>query len=118
MRYGANEGINLPVLQYFLIVGSVLAGLLFYANSVMTPAALPFSVSQKIGLPEAFKPPVVVAEDPTPVVVATSVEVAVAVEVKKSAKTVRKHKATQAVRRSVEQGRYAAYPAREPGSIW
>ena len=116
MRYIANEGFRLPVLQYFLVVGSGLIGLLFYANSVMAPAPLPFSVSQTIGLPEAYKAPVVLSEDPKPVIVATTVEPAV--EVKKSIKAIRKHKAAQVVRQSLAQGHYAAYPPREPGSIW
>jgi hypothetical protein len=108
--------ISLPVLRYFLIVGPALACLLFYAHSEMAPAALPFSVSQKVGLPEPFKPPVIVAEHPRPVIVAPTVEAAI--KVKKSVKAVRKHKAAQVVRRSIAQGRYAAYPAREPGSLW
>ncbi len=106
----------MPVLQYFLVVGSVLTGLLFYANSAMFPAPLPFSVSQKNGLPEPYKAPVVVAEVPKPVIMATTV--VPPVEVKKSLKAIRKHKPVQVVRQSVPQGRYAAYPPRELGSIW
>ncbi len=107
---------KLPILRYFLIVGPALTGLLLYASSQMAPAALPFSVSQQVGLPEPFKPPVIVAEHPTPVVVAPTVEAAV--DVKKSVKAVRRHGTAKVVRRIVAQGRYAAYPAREPGSLW
>jgi hypothetical protein len=100
-----------------LVVGSVLTGLLLYANSAMDPVPLPFSVSQRMGLPEPSKAPVVVAEVPTPVIVATTVEPPA--EVKKLIKAVRKHKPTQVVRQSVPpQGRYAAYPPREYGNIW
>ena len=106
----------MPVLKYFLVLGSGLIGLLFYANSVMVPAPLPFSVSQKIGLPDAYKAPVVLAEDPKPVVVATTVEPAV--EVKKPIKPIRKRKPAQVVHQLVTQGHYAAYPSREPVSIW
>ena len=105
----------MPVLQYFLVVGSVLTGLLFYANSVMVPAPPPFSVSQRIGLPEPSIAPLVVAVVPKPEIVATTVEPPV--EVKKSVKEIRKRKPAQVVRQSVSQGRYAAYPPREFGSI-
>jgi hypothetical protein len=105
-----------PVLQYFLVVGSVLTGLILYANSAMVPNALPFSVSQMNGLPEPYKAPMIVAEVPNPVIVATTVEPSV--EVKKPVKAVRKHKPAQVARQSVPQGRYAAYPPREFGSIW
>jgi hypothetical protein len=110
------RGFRLPVLKYFLVVGTGLIGLLFYANSVMAPAPLPFSVSQKIGLPEAYKTPVIEAEDPKPVIVATTIDPPV--QVKKSVKAIRKHKPAQVVRQPVAQGHYAAYPPREPGSIW
>ncbi len=107
----------MPVLQYFLVVGAGLTGLIFYANSVMVPAALPFSVSQKNGLPESSNAPVIVAEVPTPVIIATTAEPPV--EVKKPIKAVRKHKPAQVVRQSVPpQERYAAYPSRESGSTW
>ena len=106
----------MPVFSYFLIVGSVLTGLLFYANSVMVPGPLPFSNSQTIGLPEPYKAPVVVVEVPKPLIIAVTVEPPV--EAKKSVKAVRKHKPTRVVRRSIPQGRYAAYPPREYGSMW
>jgi hypothetical protein len=66
-----------PIFSYFLIVGSVLTGLLFFANSTIAPVPLPFSVSQRIGLPEASKPLVVVAKVPNPEIVATTFESAV-----------------------------------------
>lgn len=93
----------MPVLQYFLVVGSVLTGLLFYTNSVMAPAALPFSVSQRLGLPEPYKTPVVVVEVPKPVIIAATVESPV--ESKKPLKEVRKHKPTRVVHQSVSQER-------------
>jgi hypothetical protein len=105
-----------PVFSYFFVVGSVLTGLLFYANSVMVPVALPFSVSQMNGLPRPYKAPVIVADVPNPVIVATTVEPRA--EMKKPVKTVRKHKPAQVAGQSVLQGRYAAYPAREYGTTW
>jgi hypothetical protein len=103
-----------PVFSYFLIVGSVLTGLLFYADSVMVARPLPFSVSQKIGLPESYKTQVVVAE--VPKLSATNVEPPVVV--KKPVEAARKHKTARVVRRLVPQQSYAAYPIREHGSIW
>jgi hypothetical protein len=108
-----------PVLQYFLVVGSVLTGLLIYANNAMVPDALPFSVSQTTGLPEPYKAPAARAEIPDPVIVATSVELVA--EVKKPVKpvkTARKHKPVQVARKLITEGRYAAYPQQELGSIW
>ena len=103
----------MPVLQYFLVVGSVLTGLLFYANSVMAPAALPFNVSQKDGLPEPYKALLIV---PNPVIVETTVEPPVVVT--KPVEAARKHKTARVVRRLVPQQSYAAYPIREHGSTW
>jgi len=123
-----------PVLSYFLIVGSVLTGLLFYADSVMVAGPLPFSTSQRIGLPEPYKAPVVVVEVPKPEIIAATVEAPVeakkpvkavrehkptrVVRQHKPTRVVRQHKPTRVVRQSVPQERYAAYPKREYGSIW
>ena len=104
----------MPILSYFLIVGSVLTGLLFYADSVMVPVSLPFSTSQSIGLPKPYKVPVVVVEVPKPVIIATTVEPPV--EAEKPVKEIRKHKPTRVVRQSVPQERYGAYPPREFGA--
>ena len=106
----------MPVFSYFLVVGSVLTGLLFYADSVMVARPLPFSVSQKIGLPESYKAKLVVAEAPTPKFSVTNVEPPVVV--KKPVEAVRKHKTARVVRRLVPQQSYAAYPISEHGSIW
>ena len=107
---------RMPILSYFLIVGSVLTGLLYFADSVMVAGPLPFSTSQRVGLPEPYKAPVVVVEVPKPEIIAATVEPPV--EAKKSVKAVRQHKSTRVVRRSVPQERYAAYPKREYRSIW
>ena len=64
----------MPLFSYFLIIGSVLTGLLFYANSVMVPEPLPFSVSQTIGLPQPYKAPMVIVESLTPALNATTIE--------------------------------------------
>lgn len=82
----------------------------------MVPSQLPFSVSQKIGLTEPYKAPVIVAEVPKPEFIAATVEPPV--EVKNSVKAARKRNPTRVVRQSVSQQRYAAYPTREYGSSW
>ena len=105
----------MPVFQYFLVVGSVLTSLIFYANSLMAPTTLPISVSQSTGLPAPYKAPVVVAEAPRPVIIATTVEQRA--EVKKPVKAVPKHRAAQVVPQPGPQGRYATYTPREHGSI-
>jgi hypothetical protein len=110
------RGVCLPILQYLLVVGSVLTGLIFLANSVMVPDALPFSVSQMNGLPEPYKAPKVVNEFPKPMTIATTVEAQVAV--KKPVKAAHKNKLTQVRQPVLPQGRYAAYPPREYGSTW
>ena len=106
----------MPVLQYFLVVGSVLTGLLFYANNVMAPVPLPFSVSQKIGLPENSKVSVVSNRAPNPEIVVTSV--GPPVEAKRTVKLIAKRKPPRVVREVIPQGHYAAYSPREYGSIW
>jgi len=82
----------------------------------MAPDAAPFSISQKIGLPEPYKAPAAVVEVSAPAIVATTVEPPV--EAKKSVKAARKHKLTRFVRQAFPQGRYAAYPSREYESTW
>ncbi|HUL89130.1 MAG TPA: hypothetical protein VLU23_13255 [Pseudolabrys sp.] len=42
-----------PLFSYFLVVGSVLAVLLFYADAVMVLRPLPFG-AQRVGLPESY----------------------------------------------------------------
>ena len=46
----------MPLFSYFLVVGSVLAVLFFYAETAMVPRPLPFG-AQKIGLPESHNEP-------------------------------------------------------------
>ena len=53
LRY---RGFCVPLFSYFLVAGSVLAVLSFYAETVMVPRSLPFG-AQKIGLPEAHNGP-------------------------------------------------------------
>jgi hypothetical protein len=107
-----------PVFQYFLVVGSVLTSLIFYADRLMVPAPLPFSVSQINGLPAPYRAPVVVAEAPRPVIIATTAEHTA--EIKKLSKAVPKHRSAQVVPQPGPQGRYAAYTPtpHEHGSIW
>jgi hypothetical protein len=103
-----------PVLRYILLVGSVLSGLIFYASSVMIPAP-PFSVSQKSGLPEPYKAPVI-ATLPTPAVIATTADFPA--QLKKATKAVRKHKPIRVVRQTTPREHYAVYPSRESQTIW
>jgi len=105
------RGFCVPVFSYFLIVGSVLTGLLSYASSVMVPEPLPFRVSQTIGLPKPYKAPMIIVESPTPAVIATTIEQPVGA--KKPVKVVRRHKPTRVVRQTLPQERYAAYPPRD-----
>jgi hypothetical protein len=49
-------------------VGSVLTGLLFYADSVIGPTPLPFSVSQMAGLPQSDKPQMIAVEVHMPII--------------------------------------------------
>ena len=107
----------MPIFSYFLIVGSVLTGLVLYADRVIAPSPLPFNVSQKIGLPEPYKAPVVVVEVRQPEVLTASVDSLP--EMKTPLKTLRhKHKAVRVVRRLVPQERYAGFSTPEHGSIW
>ena len=90
----------MPIFSYFFIVGSVLTGLLFYADSVMGPSSLPYSVSQRIGLPKPYEAPVV-ADVPKPEFIAAITEPPVGV--KNSIKASRNRKPNS---------------GREFGSIW
>ena len=107
---------KMPLFSYFFVIGSVLVAVLFYANRTIAPVPLPFSVSQRTGLPEPYKAPMVVLEAPKPAVIATRVERTV--EAKKPVKLVREHKPTRTAPHAVPQGHYAAYPRRDYGSIW
>ena len=105
----------MPVISYFLVVGSVLTGLLFFTNGTMAPVPLPFSVSQRIGLPEPSKAALVVKETNREIV-ATTFEPAV--EVKKPVKLVGQRQLTRLVPQLVPQLHYAAAPPHEHGSLW
>lgn len=107
----------MPIISYLLIVGSALAGLLFYADRVIAPSPLPFSVSQQIGLPPPYKAAVVPVESKPPAVIAATVEPST--EIKKPHVAVRnKQKVARVARRSIPQERFAGFAAPEHGSIW
>jgi hypothetical protein len=72
-EFANNEGFRVPIFSYFLVVGLILTGLLFCADTVIVPSPLPFSVSQKIGLPASYKVPAV-AEFQSPSTFASTVE--------------------------------------------
>ena len=44
----------MPIFSYLLVVGLILTGLLFFADTIIVPGALPFG-SQKIKLPEILQ---------------------------------------------------------------
>jgi hypothetical protein len=112
-----------PVFKYFLTVGSLLVGLLYYASSVIEPASLPFHVAQTSGLPQPYKaaavepsrPSMAVAEVPKAQTVAAKVELVTPAKNRRSAG---KRQSPQTVRARAEQERYAGYPQNDAGSIW
>jgi hypothetical protein len=107
------ESFHVPVFSYFLIVGSVLTGLLFYANSVLAPLPPPFAVSQRVGLPKPYKTPEIEFLNPAIIVATTDRSIEA-----KPIKTIRKRKATRIVKESLPKDHYAAYPTREYGKTW
>lgn len=112
----------MPVFQYILLVGSVLTGLVIYANSVIIPAPLLFKVSQMSGLPEPYKAPALLAEAapviavPPPVIIASTARPAGVA--KKAVSAAGKRKPTQVARQNLPQQHYAAYPQRQSENIW
>lgn len=124
----------MPLFSYFLTAGSLLAGLMYYASSVMAPT-VPIHVSQISGLPPPFKaapynPPPPVAAALAPKVVPVRADTAAAapqqtelpkpVRKAKAAAAVRpSHKTAGAVRPSANHVRYADYPPRvQQGFFW
>lgn len=112
----------MPVFKYFLSVGSLLCGLLYYASSVIEPASLPFHVAQTSGLPKPYKAPAVeppkpslaVAAPPKPAIVAAKIEPPAPA----NRKAVHKRKPAQVARPGQGRERYAGYPPDNFGSIW
>ncbi len=49
----------MPIFSYFFVVGLTLTGLLYFADAVVMPNPAKFGGSQKIGLPESYKAPIV-----------------------------------------------------------
>jgi hypothetical protein len=60
------KALFMPIFSYFLVVGLILAGLLYCANAVIIPGPVKFGGSQKIGLPDSYKAPIV-ADFPGPI---------------------------------------------------
>lgn len=110
----------MPVFKYFLSVGSLLCGLLYYASTVIEPSSLPFHVAQTSGLPKPFKAPAAeppkpsVAEAPKPELVTVKESSAPA----KNRKAGQKRKPAQVVRPVQGRERYAGSPRDDLGSIW
>ena len=48
---------RMPVFRYFVVVGSVLLGLLYWAGGKGESAATAFRTSQTVGIPKSFTPP-------------------------------------------------------------
>ena len=55
------RGFCVPIFSYLLVVGSILTGLLFFADTIIVPGALPLG-SQKIGLPKSYKTPTLIPQ--------------------------------------------------------
>ena len=108
----------MPLITYFLTVGSLLLGLLYYVTDVVAPAPQPFPVTQAAGLPPPFKAaPLQVAEPiAEPAVVAA--KVAVAQPAAHPPKAARKHKSTATAVHAPKQLRYADYPPYVNGNVW
>lgn len=115
----------MPVFTYFSTVGSLLIGLLYYANSVMEPVPQSFPISQITGLPKPFKAPrsttittrhehiLAISKPPQVEAGATKPDLSTKT---KNRKVASKHKPVQAA--GGTRQRYADYPQRELGSIW
>ena len=105
----------MPLLSYFLVVGSVLAGLLFYAGDLVVPNPLPFSSSPQVGLPQPYRAPKALVEFSKPEIKTATVEPHI--EVEGPIKAARS-KPKRVVRQVAPQDRYAAYPPRLFGRVW
>jgi hypothetical protein len=46
---------RMPLLRYFMVVGSVLVGLLFWVSNESEPNSSPIKTSQVVGVPRPFK---------------------------------------------------------------
>ena len=46
---------RMPLLRYFMVVGSVLVGLLFWVSNESEPNSSPLKTSQVVGVPRPFK---------------------------------------------------------------
>jgi hypothetical protein len=46
---------RMPILSYFLVIGTALVGLLFLVSHEIEPSGLPLGVSQMVGVPPPFK---------------------------------------------------------------
>jgi hypothetical protein len=51
------RAMRMPVLSYFLVAGTSLIGLLFWASNRLDPNSVPIKTSQTVGLPAPFKAP-------------------------------------------------------------
>jgi hypothetical protein len=47
--------VRMPLLHYFVVVGSVLVGLLFWISNEIEPNSSPLKTSQVVGVPRPFK---------------------------------------------------------------
>jgi hypothetical protein len=47
----------MPILSYFLVIGTALVGVLFLVSYEIEPSGPPLGVSQMVGVPPPFKAP-------------------------------------------------------------
>lgn len=48
---------RMPIFSYFIVVGTVLVGLMFWVGNETEPGGSPVKTSQIVGLPKSSKPP-------------------------------------------------------------
>ena len=65
---------RMPIFSYFIVMGTVLVGLLFWVSNEIDPNSVPLKTSQVVGVPRPFK-----ATRPEPMRDLTAVNFAVAI---------------------------------------
>ena len=46
---------RMPIFSYFIVMGTVLVGLLFWVSNEIDPNSVPLKTSQVVGVPRPFK---------------------------------------------------------------
>lgn len=104
----------MPLFSYFIVVGSLLTGLLIFTSAVAPSPGPPIRVSQTVGLPEPYRAPAVEVVSAKPVIASAAPGIALIsveppVKAKKPANVIRTHTPLRVVREPATRGRYAAY---------